>query len=149
MQLLIDQRNQDNKLDDKYFTDIEKAIIVALKKAGYGSDYEISLSIVDEEEIQALNKDYRGKDDVTDVLSFPLYERDHIEESGMLGDIVICDKRAFEQADEFGHSYEREIIYLTVHSVLHLLGYDHENEEDKLEMRTLEKEIMNELEVYK
>jgi len=149
MQLLIDQRNQDNKLDEKYFADIEKAIKVALEKAGYGSDYEVSLSIVDEDEIQELNREYRDKDSITDVLSFPLYEKDHVEESGMLGDIVICHKRAFDQADEFGHSYEREIIYLTVHSVLHLLGYDHENEEDKLEMRTLEKEIMNELEVYK
>lgn len=149
MQLLIDQRNKDNIIEERYFGDIEKAIVVALKQAGYSDDYEVSFSIVDEDEIRELNRDYRNKDSVTDVLSFPLFERGEVEESGLLGDIVICSKRALEQAEDFGHSYEREVLYLTVHSTLHLLGFDHETEEDKLEMRTLEKSIMSELEVFK
>lgn len=149
MQLLIDQRTKDKKIEDKYIDFIRKAIITTLEIAGYGDDYEISFSVVDEDEIRSLNRDYRRKDSVTDVLSFPVFERDEIEDSGLLGDVVICAKRAQEQAEEFGHSYEREIIYLTVHSILHLLGYDHEIEEEKIEMRSLEKEIMKELEVFK
>lgn len=149
MQLLIDQRAQDRKIEDKYIKDIEKAIITSLKMAGYTDDFEVSLSIVDEDEIKSLNREYRGKDLVTDVLSFPVFEKGQVKEGSILGDVVICDKRAFEQANEYGHSYEREIIYLTVHSILHLLGYDHENDKDKTKMRNLEKKIMKELEVFK
>ncbi len=149
MRLLIDQRTKEKKIDEKYISFIENAISTSLKMAGYGDDFEISFSVVDEDEIRELNRDYRGKDSVTDVLSFPIFERGEIQEGSMLGDVVICAKRAQEQAEDFGHSYEREIIYLTVHSILHLLGFDHEEEEEKLEMRGLEKKIMKELEIFK
>ena len=104
---------------------------------------------MDKEEIKNLNRDYRGVDSVTDVLSFPLFERYEIPEFGMLGDIVICSDKVLEQAEEFGHSYERELLYLTVHSTLHILGYDHIEEEDKKEMRKIEKEVMRILGVFK
>lgn len=108
---------------------------------------EVSVSFVDREEIHGLNKKYRGVDSVTDVLSFPQYEdtADMVGDVIELGDVVICRDRAAEQADEFGHSFQREIIYLFTHSILHLLGYDHMTEADKKEMRGREEEVMNAL----
>lgn len=116
-------------------------------------DVEISLSFVSLEEIHALNRDYRGVDRPTDVLSFPMYGSiEELEAAGRqapesvpLGDVVICMDKIREQAEEFGHSEERETVYLFTHSVLHLLGYDHETEEDKREMRKREEEVMKEL----
>ena len=102
---------------------------------------EISVTFVQPDEIQSLNHAYRGIDRVTDVLSFP--EVGEI----CLGDVVICKDKAEEQAQEFGHAFEREIIYLFVHSVLHLLGYDHEAEADKKIMRQREEEIMQYMEI--
>lgn len=108
---------------------------------------EISVTFVSTEEIHELNKVYRGRDSVTDVLSFPQYDslEDMKEVKGVLclGDVVICPEQALLQADEFGHSGERELVYLFVHSVFHLLGYDHLEEEDKNEMRTQEEKIMS------
>ena len=92
---------------------------------------EISVTFVDNNRIHELNREYRGKDSATDVLSFPLGENgeyDIDEDNGckLLGDIVISMERAMEQAELYGHSLQREVAYLTVHSMLHLLGYDHE-----------------------
>lgn len=106
---------------------------------------EISVSFVSEEEISALNRHYRGVDKITDVLSFPQYDSiGDIPRNGrvVLGDVVICTDQALLQADEFGHSPERELVYLFVHSVLHLLGYDHAEEEEKGRMRELEEKVM-------
>ena len=119
----------------------------------------IEISLVEEQEIQALNRTYRGVDKVTDVLSFPSMEeikgkalraKEHpleLDEEGrlFLGSIAICASRAKEQAKEYGHSYERELYYLATHGVLHCLGYDHEEEEDKKEMRAREEEVMQKL----
>ncbi len=116
---------------------------------------QLSVTLVSKDEIRELNRDYRNIDSVTDVLSFPQFERDEIEfyathsddapEEFMLGDVVICREKAEEQALEYGHSFERELVYLFTHSVLHLLGYDHETEEDKTVMRKREEEIMESL----
>lgn len=106
---------------------------------------EISVTFVSLEEIHELNREYRQVDSPTDVLSFPQFDDlDELPEEGeiMLGDVVICSDRAKEQAEEFGHSFEREIIYLFVHSVLHLLGYDHMEEDEKRIMRRREEEVM-------
>jgi probable rRNA maturation factor len=114
---------------------------------------EISVTFVDMEEIHQLNLDYRGVDSPTDVLSFPQFYdlEEEIPEVGeiCLGDVVICKDKAAEQAEEFGHSFEREIIYLFVHSVLHLLGYDHMEEDEKACMRAREEEIMEHLGVLR
>ena len=106
---------------------------------------EISVTFVEGEEIRELNRDYRDTDRVTDVLSFPQFDDlNDIPEVGeiCLGDVVICKDRAEEQAKEFGHSFEREIIYLFTHSILHLLGFDHMEEDEKKEMREREEEVM-------
>lgn len=115
-------------------------------------DCEISVSFVSEEEIRKLNREFRGIDRVTDVLSFPQYEdrtdmHDAVAGIGFaeLGDVVICTKRAEEQAAEYGHSFERELIYLFVHSIMHLFGYDHMEAEEKSVMRDREEEIMRRL----
>ncbi len=103
-----------------------------LKREGVNAPAEVSISFVSDEEIAALNTEYRGKPVATDVLSFPMGEDGEYEknlETGaiLLGDIVISAKAAVRQAEQYGHSAEREFAFLTVHSMLHLLGYDHEN----------------------
>ena len=102
--------------------------------------------MVSEDEIHELNRTYRNTDRVTDVLSFPQYTGpDEIgnEQVIALGDVVICSEVARRQAERYGHSYEREFVYLFVHSVLHLLGYDHMEPEEKREMRAKEEEVMS------
>jgi len=109
---------------------------------------EISVSFVGEEEIHDLNKLFRNVDHVTDVLSFPQYESmEELPEEGIicLGDVVICSEQALIQADELGHSPEREILYLFVHSMFHLMGYDHMDDEEKTDMREKEEKIMTRL----
>ncbi|MBQ0110387.1 MAG: rRNA maturation RNase YbeY [Oscillospiraceae bacterium] len=137
---------QDITLPDKTDEYIKKACLAVLKNEGFEQSAEISVSFVTEEQIQTLNRDFRDKDSVTDVLSFPLKGEDYdINPSNgcaMLGDVIICIKRAGEQATEFGHSLLREITFLTVHSVLHLLGYDHIADEDAVFMRPKEKQAM-------
>lgn len=128
---------------------MEEAAALVLKREGILNDeVEISVTFYDDNDIRELNRDYRGIDKVTDVLSFPQYERpEEIPEEGFvpIGDVVINIDQALRQAEEYGHSTEREIIYLFVHSMLHLLGYDHMEEDEKTEMRKAEEEIMNEL----
>ena len=125
------------------------------------SDCPLSAEIIitDEEYIKTLNREQRGIDSVTDVLSFPsldnirgkkLFKKEHLadldEDGGIfLGSIAICKKRAVEQAQEYGHSEEREINYLAVHGLCHLLGYDHMNEEDKKQMREKEERILSKI----
>ena len=128
---------------------IRRAVEATLAYEGYKNNAEVSVTFTDNEGIKKINSEFRGIDKPTDVLSFPLtdYEAtDGIlvdELDGSLGDIVISLERAKEQADEFGHSFEREVAFLTVHSMLHLLGYDHVNgEEEELDMRRRQSEIL-------
>ena len=114
----------------------KKVICATLADQEIDFPVEVSLTFTDNEQIRALNKEYRGKDAPTDVLSFPLFENgeieydDEIDEPCAIGDIVISLERAAAQAEEYGHSLEREVGFLCVHSVLHLLGYDHETSKD-------------------
>lgn len=110
---------------------------------------EVSISLVSDDEIRQLNRDYRNKDQVTDVLSFPQVESlDEARQANylFLGDIVINLDQVIRQAKEFQHSEARELSYLTVHSLYHLLGFDHETDDEKLAMRKKEKHIMQILE---
>ena len=110
--------------------------------------YEISVTFVGSDEIRELNKLFRDKDQVTDVLSFPQYDeipKDSISGIISLGDVVICSDIALIQAEEYGHSGERELVYLLVHSIFHLLGYDHDEEGEKLEMIENEEKIMSKI----
>ena len=113
-------------------------------------DAEIGVTVVEAEEIRSLNREFRGNDSVTDVLSFPQY--DDMEElaydladeevMALIGDVVICYDRVLSQAEEFGTGVTREFVYLFTHSILHLMGYDHMEEDDKREMRAREEEIL-------
>ena len=143
--------DEENMPDEKTAKTMSDALGLALKEEGLcaDSDYSVSVSFVDGEEIHSLNREYRGVDRVTDVLSFPMYNAGEIPKDCLgeteLGDVVICTQRAREQAEEFGHSYERELIYLFVHSIFHLLGYDHEAEDERAVMRGKEESVMESL----
>lgn len=128
---------------------LNKAVREAIRLADGSEEAEVSLMLVDDRRIHTLNREYRGVDRPTDVLSFAMQEETEEEadfgfefEDEMLGDIVISVERARMQAEEYGHPFEREIAYLAVHGTLHLLGYDHETESDKQEMRSKEEEVM-------
>ncbi|MFO7820034.1 MAG: rRNA maturation RNase YbeY [Halanaerobacter sp.] len=99
-------------------------------------DKEVSVALVDNEYIKELNNKYRSKDEATDVLSFPQEDKD------LLGDIIISIPRAKEQAEEYNHSLAREIGFLTVHGMFHLIGYDHHQQAEKEEMRAKEEEVL-------
>jgi probable rRNA maturation factor len=111
-------------------------------------DYVVSLHLVGDEAIRALNATHREKDAVTDVLSFPLLAGDFVVPPGEplhLGDVVVSYPRAVAQAEEYGHSVEREMAYLVAHGVLHVLGYDHEEEAERQRMREKEEEALRPL----
>lgn len=120
----------------------------SLVSEGVSTDIQVGLTFVEKEEIQRLNREHRGIDSVTDVLSFPMYDF-NIEKPVFgkgevcLGDIVICVDRAREQSVEYGHSLERELGFLTVHSMLHLMGYDHMNEEEEKVMFDKQRNILD------
>lgn len=148
MEVYYDDRQDDIEITEKIKSLVEKSIASVLKVEGIDDEVEVSVSFVGDEEIRDLNRDYRGVDRSTDVLSFPM-DDEFIIDKRILGDVIINTRRVMEQAEELGHSHERELSYLTVHSILHLLGYDHIDYEDKKEMREREKLSMKELEIYR
>ena len=118
----------------------------------------ISIILTNPENIRKINEKYRNIDKETDVLSFPMFEKDELQEKiknndfvceDVLGDIVISIERVENQAKEYGHSFERELAYMIVHGFYHLMGYDHIEEKDKLIMRPKEENILNKLEIYR
>ncbi|NLJ76902.1 MAG: rRNA maturation RNase YbeY [Peptococcaceae bacterium] len=119
-----------------------------LETAGYGDNAEVSLVFVDDDYMQGLNHQYRGLDSPTDVLSFAMMEGEPVacgEDTVILGDVVISLETAERQAVELGHSFLREAAYLTIHGVLHLLGYDHREENEREIMRSKEEMIVSRL----
>lgn len=123
----------------------EEVIRACLEAEGITVDTEVSFTVVDNEEIRAINKKHRNIDKATDVLSFPLIdwsEQQSLPTYLPLGDIVLSMEKAIEQATAYGHSAEREISFLTAHSMLHLLGYDHETADEEKIMIARQKEIM-------
>ncbi|QEK12357.1 rRNA maturation RNase YbeY [Crassaminicella thermophila] len=146
MEVMIDNRQTVIEYDREIENLIIKAIDLCLQKEGVCKDVEVSVSFVDNKEIHELNKTYRGVDKSTDVLSFPQYENiKEINEHTCLGDIVISLEKAKEQSIEFCHSFEREVLFLTVHSMFHLFGYDHDTEENRKIMRQKEEEVLKEM----
>jgi probable rRNA maturation factor len=159
--ILIDDRQDKVKFSKENEDVIIKLIDYALKEEGVNVEYEISMILIDNAEIKRINRENRNIDSVTDVLSFPMLEypekkfyKDvyintkfsdtYLDEGKLvLGDIALSLEMAKEQSIEYGHSFIRECAYLTVHSVLHLLGYDHIEIEDKVIMRQREEEILN------
>ena len=152
MNLTVYYENEQNAIPVTYKLKmlIRRAIAETLAYEQYNNDVEVSVTLTDSENIQDLNLRFRGIDAPTDVLSFPLFdfegETDEppVDEiQNMLGDIVLNLERTQAQAEEYGHSFEREAAFLTVHSMLHLLGYDHETgEEDEADMRPRQSDIM-------
>ena len=163
--IYVDNRQEKINADEKLVDLLKNVIEFTLKEEEVDVGCEVSLLFVDNDEIREINNETRGIDRATDVLSFPMldyedkkvfkemyknYEFSQSDFDGdelVLGDVVLSLERALEQSEEFNHSFEREASYLVVHSILHLLGYDHMEDEDKLVMRKREEEILNKLNI--
>lgn len=134
---------------DFYNREIERAVKAALESENVSFDCQVEVIIVDSEEMRELNNETRGVDSVTDVLSFPMFEsisqaQPDADGFVFLGSMVICSQRAQQQAEQFGHSVIREVSFLAVHSVLHLLGYDHElGENEEREMFAKQEAVLD------
>lgn len=126
---------------------LEKVMQKSLEVEGLEDSWEISLLFVDNEEIRKINNEHRNIDKATDVLSFPMHEKEDLKEvkEKILGDIVISLEKAEEQASEYGHSFEREVGFLTCHSMFHLMGYDHDTKENTDIMRAKEETVLESL----
>ena len=123
---------------------IKRAVNRTLEAEGFTRGAEVSVTFTDNAKIRGINSEFRNVDSVTDVLSFPIFDEDFDdEEDAVLGDVILSLERAKEQAETFGHSFEREVAFLTVHSILHLLGYDHMEEEEEKEMRAHQNIVMD------
>lgn len=164
---MINIENEQNyiELDEKLIESISDTIRYTLENQGVSCESEVSVLLVDNDIIREINRDTRNIDKETDVLSFPMIEYEPGKTYGELyrnhkfgveyfdgdalvfGDVVLSMEKAIEQAEDYGHSIKREVCYLVVHSVLHLLGYDHMNEYDKIKMRAEEEKILNALEI--
>ncbi len=152
--LITLENDQDKIVIDQALEDRLVAGLNAVARLhGLTEQTEVDITIVDDEEIHRLNREYRNVDRPTDVLSFALDEGDEEPElidgpeEHLLGDIIISAETAVRQGEEFGHGLTREMVYLAVHGLLHLLGYDHMVEEDKVVMRAKEEEALREIEL--
>lgn len=165
---VVIENNQDIiDLTDDFLKNIAKVAEEALKLENVNVDYEIFISLVDNDEIKKINFEHRGINRETDCLSFPMlnyskgkvfreqysnfkFEKFDLEDGKLiLGDVIVSLEKAKSQSMEFGHSFEREVFYLVIHSLLHLLGYDHLENEDKIFMREAEKNIVRKLGIYR
>lgn len=160
MTLLMDDL-ENTGLDFDYRKVAEDVVNEALSMLGFPYPAQVSLSLVSEEEIHVENKEFRGVDRVTDVLSFPMLDFpapgdfsvisdcDDVTDPDtgeiVLGDIVLCTARVLSQAAEYGHSVRREYAFLIAHSMLHLCGYDHIDDKEREEMEGLQREILDHL----
>ncbi|XWN53441.1 rRNA maturation RNase YbeY [Anoxybacillus flavithermus] len=147
--LIIDFMDETNEITEQQIELIEQLLQHAAKEEHVPDDAEVSVTFVDNEKIREINRDYRGKDQPTDVISFALEEmgEEEIEIVGIdvppvLGDIIISVPKAREQAEQYGHSFMRELGFLAVHGFLHLLGYDHETEEEEKVMFAKQEQLL-------
>jgi probable rRNA maturation factor len=147
----IDFLDETNEIQKEYVDLLERLLNFAAEKEKVPHDAELSITFVDNQKIQEINREYRNKDMPTDVISFALQEEGEEEVTIIgeelpltLGDIIISVEKVKEQAEEYGHSFERELGFLSVHGFLHLLGYDHMTESDEKVMFSKQEEILNE-----
>ena len=148
---------QDIKENQEYEETIKKVIEKCYKEENLlESKLIITITLTNNENIKIINKEYRNIDRATDVLSFPMFEKEDLDKKiknkdflheDILGDIIISVEKVREQAEEYGHSFERELSYMVVHGFYHLMGYDHMEEEEKVEMRKKEDKILNDLKI--
>ena len=152
MKIIISKDQTNLEVDENILKDIEFAVEI-MGKIYDVENCEVSITLTNDKKIHELNKKYRGIDRPTDVLSFAFRESDEPEIifddkneiDDLLGDIIISIERAKQQAEEYGHSFKREIVFLTVHGMLHLLGYDHMEEAERIEMETEQRFVMEKL----
>lgn len=151
MDLQIDFIDETEKVNTDEIDNIQELLKFAAKKQKLEGDVELSVTFVHNDRIQEINKEYRNKDQATDVISFAMEELGEgemelkgIDMPRMLGDIIISIDKAKEQATEYGHTYMRELGFLSVHGFLHLLGYDHLTKEEEEIMFSLQKDILDE-----
>ena len=151
VKVIITNRQKEVKIPTGLRMLIRRTCHAVLRLEEFDSPAEVSVTFVDNEQIRELNSQYRNKDAATDVLSFPMgedgvYDINHATGAKILGDIVLSIPKCVEQAKRYGHSFEREAGYLTAHSMLHLLGYDHEdNGIGRVRMREKEELVMSQL----
>ena len=148
MTVIITDEQDKIEIPVEWEAKINQVAEICFQEEQIPAEAEVDLLFVDNETIREMNREYRDKDMATDVLSFPMYEADEEiddEEEILFGDIVISLERAQEQCQEYGHSLEREVMYLLVHGLLHLAGYDHMEEEDKKQMRAQEEKLLAEI----
>ncbi|MBK4203706.1 rRNA maturation RNase YbeY [Bacillus subtilis] len=150
MSLLIDIVDETGSVSEEMLKEVENLLQFAAEREGVQDQAEVSVTIVTNEDIQQINKDYRGKDTPTDVISFALEEEGEgeveivgAEMPPVLGDIIISADCTREQAEEYNHSFKRELGFLAVHGFLHLLGYDHMTKEEEKEMFTKQKDLLD------
>lgn len=145
--LTVEFIDEHELVETAHLPQIEQLLQFAATYEGITEEAEVAVSFVTDEEIKEINRDYRDKDSITDVISFALEDGDDelfdIADVRTLGDIIICTNRAKTQAKDYGHTYERELGFLSLHGFLHLLGYDHMNEQDEKTMFTKQDEILN------
>ncbi|MDD4170157.1 MAG: rRNA maturation RNase YbeY [Desulfotomaculaceae bacterium] len=148
MQVFVSNLQEEVALDNNLADFLVLVVQEAIKGRGYEDEAEISLVFVNDNYIRDLNLQYRGIDSPTDVLSFAMLEGEPLQGGeAMLGDVVISLQAARRQAEEYGHSFRREVAYLTIHGVLHLIGYDHQTEDERRIMRNHEEELLARLEL--
>lgn len=144
--ILIENTQKEKAPFRGYKTALRRAILAALEAEGFHRSFEVSVTLVTAEEIRRLNREFRDVDRETDVLSFPMLEEDEAEEPvAYLGDIIICPSVIFRQSKEFGTTYRQEMCLMAIHSALHLLGWDHMEEEEKKQMFALQESILSSL----
>ncbi len=147
MTVLLENRQKHITVDDGLKGIAQRAVDAVFEKEDFPYGYEVSITLVDNTAIAALNREYRGVDASTDVLSFAMMEGEEfldLNEDGeaVMGDIIISMEKVVDQAKEYGHSIEREFAFLVVHGTLHLLGYTHDGQQDTKRMRQREEEIL-------
>lgn len=147
MTVLLENRQKHITIDDVMKGIAQRAVDAIFEKEDFPYGYEVSITLVDNTAIAALNREYRGVDAATDVLSFAMMEGEEfldLNEDGeaIMGDIIISMEKVADQAEEYGHSIEREFAFLVVHGTLHLLGYTHDGQQDTKRMRQREEEIL-------
>lgn len=139
MEIYLNNNQDEIQVDEVYWTDFSQKILSSLNLS---EDTEFSLTFVNNEEIHKLNKEYRKKDYATDVLSFPFENEFNLPINNIMGDVIISLQKAQAQAEEYEHSFNRELGFLIIHGILHLIGYDHETKEDEVEMFSLQKKLL-------
>lgn len=153
-EVIIEDLQDRVRVDEELIKLLEKTVIESIELSGINTGCEISITLMDDVKIKEINKEYRNIDSATDVLSFPIVEMnegvilsiegdiDCDENLLLLGDIVISLERAVKQAEEYGHSFTREVAFLATHGIFHLLGYDHMNEEQERKMLEKQEEVL-------